>query len=659
MSSAKFESPLDSPVLTALIEVSGDAIWAVDPERRLLAFNQRFVSLCRRLFQRVPTVGMDLEELMKDSSPLDTWSALHMRVLAGRSLTADEWLPLDGTRRYFMISGAPFTSRNGEIDGGVFTARDLTESRSREQGDAIELTLSRIFSSDLPKREVFRGALEFICVSERWDGAILWMVDDEGIALVPSAMWFEPGAGLESLQARVDTIRFSYGHGLPGRTWRDADVAWVPDLLDETGLHRGQFLLDAGMRSVVAAPLTDSGRILGVMELFSRIPRQRSEDRKRSILHTAIALAHLIERRSHEEERRDLNARIERKGFEWALTFDALDQPVLLAAPDGTILRVNRAARDLTERDYAELIGRTIPSIGPTEPWKTLHDLVTSTRETDQGGTARIDTDDVVWDVSSTFCRGLDGDDRIIVMMRDITNIIRLQEAVRRGEHFAALGELVAGVAHEVKNPIFGMSATIDAMESFMERNKDVDELIGALRRWLGRLNQLMESLLEYGTPWTTNLQPGAVEGVIAQAIESCLPRAESEELTIESDVEPGLTILMDPNRLVHVFENLITNAIQHSPKGSVVIVTGRTAADRKQIECTVRDHGPGFMPGDLTRIFQAFFTRRRGGTGLGLSIVQRITEEHGGRIAAENDPARGAVVRITFPYYPAPGASV
>jgi PAS domain S-box-containing protein len=658
MSTARSESPLDSPVLKALIEVSGDAIWAVDPERRFLAFNQRFLSLCTRLFHTPPVVGMDIETLMHGNSPLESWSALHTRALAGRSLTTDEWLPLDGTRRYFMLSGAPFAGANGTIDGAVFTARDLTETRSSAQGDAIELTLSRIFSSDLPFREVLQDALEFVCVAERWDGAILWLVDDHEVALAPAAMWFEPGAGLENLRARVETMRFSYGHGLPGRTWRDADVAWVPDLLDETGLHRGQFLLDAGMRSVVASPLTDSGQVLGVLELFSRIPRQRSEDRKRSILNTAIALGHLVERRRHEEEKRDLHARIERKGFEWALTFDALDQPVLLAAADGTIQRLNRAARDLAGSDYTELVGRPISSIGPSEPWTTLNDLVTSTREADHGGTARIDTEEVVWDVSSTFCRGLDGEDRIIVMMRDITNIIRLQEAVRRGEHFAALGELVAGVAHEVKNPIFGMSATIDAMESFMERNRDVDELIGALRRWLGRLNQLMESLLEYGTPWTMDLQPGAVEDVIAQAIESCLPRAESEQLTIESEVETGLTILMDPNRLVHVFENLITNAIQHSPKGSVVTVTGRTAGDRKQIECSVRDRGPGFMPGDMTRIFQAFFTRRRGGTGLGLSIVQRIVEEHGGRIAADNDPSGGAIVRTQFPCYPAPGAS-
>jgi signal transduction histidine kinase len=115
----------------------------------------------------------------------------------------------------------------------------------------------------------------------------------------------------------------------------------------------------------------------------------------------------------------------------------------------------------------------------------------------------------------------------------------------------------------------------------------------------------------------------------------------------------------MDQIRLVYAFENVINNAIQHSEAGSVVEVTCGTvsAGDRTYIECKVRDRGPGFREDDLPRVFEPFFTRRRGGTGLGLSIVQRVVDEHGGSVAAGNDPDGGASVVIRLPVYQ-PGSS-
>jgi signal transduction histidine kinase len=113
--------------------------------------------------------------------------------------------------------------------------------------------------------------------------------------------------------------------------------------------------------------------------------------------------------------------------------------------------------------------------------------------------------------------------------------------------------------------------------------------------------------------------------------------------------------MLIDAPRLQQVFENLITNAIQQSAPDTLVIVESRdiTVDQRKFIECDVRDYGIGFDPQDLPRIFQPFFTRRRGGTGLGLSIVQRIVEQHGGTIEATNAPDGGAVLRMRFPAVP------
>ena len=137
----------------------------------------------------------------------------------------------------------------------------------------------------------------------------------------------------------------------------------------------------------------------------------------------------------------------------------------------------------------------------------------------------------------------------------------------------------------------------------------------------------------------------------MSSVIDGCRQIAAKSAVTIDAQVDPDLHMLMDTNRLSHAFENLINNAIQHSRPGQAVTLRVR-ATDRSTIECEVRDEGPGFDPVDLPRIFQPFFTRRRGGTGLGLSIVQRIVDEHGGTIAARNGQSGGAIVTMRFPIY-------
>jgi signal transduction histidine kinase len=107
--------------------------------------------------------------------------------------------------------------------------------------------------------------------------------------------------------------------------------------------------------------------------------------------------------------------------------------------------------------------------------------------------------------------------------------------------------------------------------------------------------------------------------------------------------------VLADRARITQVLQNLIENAVHFSPSGGRVEVTLGAAEGEggRLVECSVRDSGPGFDPADLPRLFEPFFTRRRGGTGLGLSIVKRIVYDHGGDVAAENHPSGGAVVKF------------
>jgi len=246
---------------------------------------------------------------------------------------------------------------------------------------------------------------------------------------------------------------------------------------------------------------------------------------------------------------------------------------------------------------------------------------------------------------------------RIIVVARDITQRKEMEQALRRSETMSAMGALVGGVAHEVRNPLFSISAILDAYAEEL-RHPDLLELASGLRQQVSRLTQLMAELLEFGRPGTTALSPGDLRQLIAEAVASRARSAAEARVELRSSVPPGLFLVpMDWSRLRQVFENLIDNAVQHSPAvRTVTIMAAEVGGGARQwVECRVEDDGSGFRPDDLQRVFEPFFTRRASGIGLGLSIVQRIVEEHGGRVRAENRPGGGAVIVMRLPLEQAP----
>jgi len=613
-----------STLVEALLETVGDPLWIVSPELAVTRFNAPFATLRNQ--------GFD---------PLAPWwRDLARRVHGGRSVSADARIVVDGVERTFRVTGTP-----AGADGAVFLARDVTDVSRVEREDNLELAVTRIFAADKPLDEVLDDVLAFICESDGWDCAVIWLVEPTGTQLEPAALWARRGIDASRFQARVRDLRIDRGRGIPGKAWARDDVIWVPDLLDETGVMRAEAAARAGLHGAVAVPLREGERIVGVIEVLARAVRPMSEQRRRALVRAGASLGRLIVRRQMQEL-------VERKSQEWSLTFDAIELPVFITRMDGTIARLNRAARDLAgSADFLDVLGRPI-RMAEREPWITLGDIVAAVRDSRTPCTAQISVADAHWDVSASWYRSAsDEEERVIVAMRDTAEITRLQESVRRGEQLAALGELVAGVAHEVRNPIFGMGLTVDALQETLPQDADIMELFGILRAWLDRLNRLMESLLEYGKTWTLDLREGTIDAVLTGVVDGCRQIAAQSSIAIETEIQPGLPMLMDSTRLSHAFENLINNAIQHSRPEQRVHVRVR-AADPSTIECEVRDEGPGFDPVDLPRIFQPFFTRRRGGTGLGLSIVQRVVDEHGGTIAARNGDHGGAVLTMRFPMY-------
>jgi len=362
-------------------------------------------------------------------------------------------------------------------------------------------------------------------------------------------------------------------------------------------------------------------------------------------------------RRPEGAARKDWYRALERAAFEWRTTFDAIQSPLLLVGLDGRVQRLNRATRDLLGRDYREILGRPVEAVGKGQPWATVVALayrVLASFEPEACEAADGERQRT-WEVEASVAAGSseDGETKVIVQVRDITKTARLQESLRRSETMAALGAVVGGVAHEVRNPLFGMSAVLDAFESRFGDRPEHHPYLPMLRTELGRMAELMQALLEYGKPAQFELTSGRVSEAVANALELCRPLAESHGLSLvfhsEADAYP---VSFDLGRLTQALKNVIENAIQHSPAAGEVTVaaTPVTMADGVWVRVSVRDHGPGFAPEDLPRALEPFFSRRSGGTGLGLPIVSRVLEGHGGRLRLANHPAGGSVVDLELP---------
>jgi signal transduction histidine kinase len=200
---------------------------------------------------------------------------------------------------------------------------------------------------------------------------------------------------------------------------------------------------------------------------------------------------------------------------------------------------------------------------------------------------------------------------------------------------------------------LFGISSILDAFETRFKDRTEYLRYTNVLRDEIGRLTVLMEELLEYGKPFRGELFLVSMDEMVSRSVRACMPAAEVAHVTLVVDVEDPLPkIHIDRRRLSKVFVNLIENAIQHSPASSTVVVEARRVIDGGQdwVQCAIKDSGPGILEQDMPRIFEPFFSKRRGGTGLGLAIAHRIMQEHGGKLIAGNNPAGGACMIARFP---------
>jgi two-component system sensor histidine kinase HydH len=228
-----------------------------------------------------------------------------------------------------------------------------------------------------------------------------------------------------------------------------------------------------------------------------------------------------------------------------------------------------------------------------------------------------------------------------------------LQEAeaqVRRTERLAALGQLSAGLAHEIRNPL----STIKGSAEMLLKNVNADsavshELAGYISSEVDRTNALVTRFLDFARPLALRLEKTEITEVIDEAVAEVEKYSPTMDVSIYKNYSPDIApILIDRQLIERVLYNLLLNAAQASPPQGSVTVKTRQLDDT--VEISVIDRGTGIAPKDRESIFNPFFTTKSSGVGLGLAIVSKIVDEHGGQITVESEPGAGSVFHVLLP---------
>jgi len=236
-----------------------------------------------------------------------------------------------------------------------------------------------------------------------------------------------------------------------------------------------------------------------------------------------------------------------------------------------------------------------------------------------------------------------------VVTLEDVSDIRALTEQLIRADRLAAMGELTAGVAHEVRNPLGVIRASVQLLEDAQCDQQRIGEAASVIKQEIDRLDRVIKALLDFGRPSKPTLVHTDVNEVLDDVVLFTNRFARQADVHIEEQLTQGLPLVIaDPDQLKQVFLNLVTNAVQAMGEdgGNINIAT---RSDGDYVVISVSDTGPGIAAGDLSKIFDPFFTKRAEGTGLGLTIVHRIIDEHDGHIEVSSSH-EGTTFTVSIP---------
>jgi two-component system sensor histidine kinase PilS (NtrC family) len=328
---------------------------------------------------------------------------------------------------------------------------------------------------------------------------------------------------------------------------------------------------------------------------------------------------------------------------------------------DGVITSFNRAAEDITGFRAGEVRGKSFVEVFESDA-KTLP-LNPKILENNNERFRRFESD----------CRS--ADDRLIRLgftvsqltaengsvtgfvysFQDLTEILKLEQEIRRQDRLAALGKMAAGIAHEIRNPLAAMRGSVQLLRSELELSDDHDSLMRIVLRESDRLNGIINDFLAYARPSPLRISPIDINSLVEETVTLLRHSPEvkpGHKIRVQAD-QPVLSMQADSNQIKQVIWNLSRNAIQAMPNSGELEIRLTQLPD-KRVQIRLLDTGCGLSQTQLDQLFEPFSSEREGGTGLGMAIVYQIVQDHRGTIEVKNREdetgIKGAEIILTLP---------
>ncbi|HAK60288.1 MAG TPA: hypothetical protein DCO77_07870 [Nitrospiraceae bacterium] len=495
---------------------------------------------------------------------------------------------------------------------------------------------------DLNQDRAISAFLETATGFPGMDECNFWLLSDDESELVRKA-----GCCSGPDEARSCPDRVPFDQGSLGAAFRENRlvVDYTVRSGDTTGF--GKALSDYGMNSLLAIPLSTEGRPVGVFSVYKRSTTPFLETEVAAFMLLANQAAMTFNACRLNEELKNQNLEVSRSMRLTQGILASMSSGVMLLDMDGKVELVNQQGTAILKTSQEAMIGRRLSEMFPEADVFTQGDV-----DPDQGtidisveGGARVPVG-----YSSAYFLGEHGEhEGVIIIFRDLTEIKALQEELSSKERFATMGRLVAGVAHEIRNPLFGISSIGQIFEKELEQPAH-QELVRALLSETKRLNGLVEELLIYGRPKKLELAQCDLRRLWEEVLEIHADELQKRGIRIVGDLHVVYpAAYLDSNQIRQMFFNLLRNSMEAiASEGEITI---KLLLEDRYIIFQVIDSGSGISPENIDRIFDLFFTSKPKGTGLGLPICKKIAEDHGGAITASSEEGRGTTVTVKLPY--------
>ena len=343
-----------------------------------------------------------------------------------------------------------------------------------------------------------------------------------------------------------------------------------------------------------------------------------------------------------------------------SLIVDNIGTGLMTVDGEGRILQANRAALDILDPIPRQIVGKDIGAVVPSMKEKLREFTFDLNAESAEAGQAtRFDFqyqtpagEKLVLELTAS---PLPAEDKIaghILTFQDLTRVRRLESQMRQSEKMAAVGQLAAGIAHEIRNPLASISGSIQLLgSSFTARQEEEQRLMAISLREIDRLNNLITEFLDFVRPDTLKDDPVDLNSLVREIAEM-LKFNKTLRADVKQELNLSATHMISGHRdkLKQAFLNIIINAYQAMNEAAEPAVT-LTSEDRDgKVVVKIRDHGVGIDEVGLRKIFEPFHTTKPKGTGLGLAVTHKIIESHGGRIFVESTKGVGTEFTLEFP---------